>query len=419
VGIRKSTVVPILAACLTLTTIGCGEPTVEERIADTMRRTEDIRGLDALAPVEYRFLPADEAFDDLIDDWLESDAAQEAEAEALVLQRLGLLPLGFDILKVLEWSTRVGVLGYYDPETEGMTIVTDPDEVDPGDLMVLAHEHAHALQDQHHDLEGYEHRDGDEAAAFDALVEGEATLVMAIWAVKRLGSAGFEELEASDIPTDFMPVDEIPAILSRAGEFPYVDGAAFVFEKWGGDWDAIDGLWADPPASTEQILHPERYPGDVPVVVDLPDLTSAMGPGWEAVTELTMGEMQIGVLLADGEPWDYGDEEEAFTFPELENARAAEGWGGDGLVHLTGPQDDWAVVWQTTWDRAIDATEFSEAAAEAFEDLPFSATVRQGADLTDDSHPHPVVAVITPDETSEARVLEALRLLALGSVTPV
>ena len=405
----RAGVVAFAAACLALTSVGCGEPTAEDRVADTMRRTEDIHGLSAIEPVPYRFLPGDEAFDDLIDDWLESDAAQETEADALVMQRLGLLPLDFDILEVLEWSTRSGVPGYYDREAKRMTIVSDPDEVGPGDLMVLAHEHAHALQDQHFGLgEPEEPLDDDQAAARDALVEGEATLVMAIWAMKRLGAMDVEELEASDIPTDVMPVDEVPDILYRLGEFPYVDGAAFVFDKWGdGDWSAIDALWANPPVSSEQILHPDRYPDDVPDVVEMPDVAAALGPGWEVAAEMVMGEMQIGVLLADGEPWGCSCDV-AFSFPELENARAAEGWGGDRLVHVTGPEDDWVIVWQTTWDRSRDAREFSAAAEAAFEDLPFSAVVMEGTDVTDGSLRHPVLVMITPDVATRVRTLAAL-----------
>ncbi len=139
-------------ACITLASSGCAEPTRDERVTDTMRRTEAVRGLSAIEAVPYRFLPADEAFDDLIEDWRASDDAAEAEAEALVMQRLGLLPPDFDIVEVLEWSTRTGVLGYYDPATAEMTVVTDEAEIGPAELMVLAHEYAHALQDQHFGL---------------------------------------------------------------------------------------------------------------------------------------------------------------------------------------------------------------------------------------------------------------------------
>ncbi len=221
---------------------------------------------------------------------------------------------------------------------------------------------------------------------------------MAVWTMKRLAFTDPEALESSDIPTDVMPVEAIPALLSRAGEFPYVDGAAFVFEEWGdGDWGAIDALWANPPVSTEQILHPERYPDDVPDVIDLPDVAAAMGRGWTVTTDMTLGELQIGVLLADGAPWGDADEEEAFAFPQLKNAGAADGWGGDRLVHLAGPGDAWAIVWQTTWDRAVDAVEFSRAAQDAFRDLPFHTRVSHGRDITGDAHPHPVLITVTPD----------------------
>ena len=50
----------------------------------------------------------------------------------------------------------------------------------------------------------------------------------------------------------------------------------------------------------------------------------------------TMGELDISVLLGDAE----------------DGAAAAEGWGGDRLVSLDGPDGSWAVVWQTAWDSA-------------------------------------------------------------------
>lgn len=402
-------------AVLVPLTAGCRPATTDERIADTMRRTESIRGLKALEAVPYRFLAGDAAFDDVLAEWHASDAADETRAEALALGRLGLLPRGFDILSVLDWSTRTGVLGYYEPDEERITVVADEADVGPGELMVLAHEHAHALQDQHFGLQASDVPLGDEAAvALDALTEGEAMLVMAIWVMKRLGSAGLEEIEAEDIPLDVMPLDEVPPLLYRTGEFPYVDGLAFVYDIWSaGGWEAVDALWADPPVSSEQIMHPERYPHDVPELIDLPDLAPAMGPGWETAADLTLGEMRIGVLLADGRPWAdaEGTDDDPFGFPRLAEHGSAEGWGGDRLIHLVGPDDDWAVAWQTTWDRARDAREFEQALRMAFTDLPNATTVEPGVDVSRTPLAHPVLVLVAPDETRLARLHERLASL--------
>ena len=61
----------------------------------------------------------------------------------------------------------------------------------------------------------------------------------------------------------------MPEILRRQLEFPYLEGQVFVTTLLGqGGWDSVDAAWDELPASTEQILHPERYPSDAPVKVD-------------------------------------------------------------------------------------------------------------------------------------------------------
>lgn len=408
-SIGQRSALTVLAVSLALAVTGCAEPSMAQRVTDTMRRAESIRGLRAARPVPYRFLGQDVAFDELLADWAISDDAEETSGEALVLERLGLLPEGFDILGALEWSTRSGVIGYYDPASAAMTIVSDGQDIGPRELMVVAHEHAHALQDQHHGLEARTAAvDDDEAAALDALIEGEATLVMAVWMVKRLGVADLASIEVADLLTEPMPVDTVPDVLLREGEFPYVDGAAFVYRRWrDGGWEAVDGLWDDPPRSSEQIMHPERYPDDVPESVVLPDLAAVLGQEWETDREMTLGEMAIGVIAADGADWP--DPEDAFAFPKLPRAKAAAGWGGDRLAHLVGPEGSWVVAWQTTWDEEKDAGEFVEALTEAFADLPHTWGVLPAVDVSTVGHDHPVL-VLVADGAGTYR--QALRTLA-------
>ena len=81
------------------------------------------------------------------------------------------------------------------------------------------------------------------------------------------------------------------------------------------------------PVSTEQILHPERWPNDVPQPVDVPDLGPALGAGWRDLDVMTVGEAWLQLMLALR--LDAGDAE-----------RAAAGWDGgiyrawtDGAAH--------------------------------------------------------------------------------------
>jgi heme-degrading monooxygenase HmoA len=46
----------------------------------------------------------------------------------------------------------------------------------------------------------------------------------------------------------------------------------------------------------------------------------------------------------------------------VSQAAAAQGWGGDRIALLTGPNDGWAIAWHTVWDSENDAAEFETAA---------------------------------------------------------
>ena len=54
------------------------------------------------------------------------------------------------------------------------------------------------------------------------------------------------------------------------------------------------------PESTEQILHPDRYPDDKPVLVELPDLKPTLGDGWTELDSNVMGEWYTYLLLGKG-----------------------------------------------------------------------------------------------------------------------
>jgi hypothetical protein len=147
-------------------------------------------------------------------------------------------------------------------------------------------------------------------------------------------------------------LDSAPEYLSGTLLFPYDKGQAFVqylFDE--GGWDLIDDAYTNPPTTTEQILHPEKYiEGEGATEVTVPDIAAALGPDWQAIDEDTMGEYVISILLGDT-----GLSEEQVT-------TASEGWAGDAYtVSATG--DELAIVWQTEWDSEEDADEFATALA--------------------------------------------------------
>jgi hypothetical protein len=114
-------------------------------------------------------------------------------------------------------------------------------------------------------------------------------------------------------------------------------------------------MFARPPASTEQVMHPEKYrANERPVPVKAAPLPSLKG--WSQLYVNVLGELMFDVLLRQ-----HGIETAAA-------ARAAAGWGGDRLVVYE--RDDARVaVDLSTWDAEADALEAMAALSDALPSL--------------------------------------------------
>src|SRR5258708_40292963 len=106
-------------------------------------------------------------------------------------------------------------------------------------------------------------------------------------------------------------VDSMPLVLREESYFPYTAGPAFIVELLGEDavreavqrgtgYGAhVSPLFQNPPTSTAQVLHPEKYrQGTQPVEITLPDLAPALGNGWEALDQDVLGEIDHRILIA-------------------------------------------------------------------------------------------------------------------------
>jgi beta-lactam-binding protein with PASTA domain len=359
-------------------------------------QVETIRELDAKDDVPYREISRKRFRQEVEAQFDEENPARRVASEEAFLTRLGLIPEGMDLREALLDLYESQVAAFYDPKTGTMTVIGDQGEFGAADRLFISHEYDHALQDQHWHLDevmDLKPSQGDRALARLSLIEGDATNVMYQWALENLGPDDISELSNDVSSMDQTLLNDMPAILRRQLEMPYVEGQAFVAAlRQAGGWDAVNDAWERLPASTEQILHPDRYPSDRPANIELPDIQAAMGDGWTLRYTMTLGELGMRVLLANG-----GSESDI--------APAAEGWGGDRLMMVDGPGDTWVIVWQTAWDSADDAQEFVDTAS--LDSVRGVHAVLPGSDLTG-KQDAPVLVLLASDDATLGAVEDAL-----------
>jgi hypothetical protein len=212
--------------------------------------------------------------------------------------------------------------------------------------------------------------DLDACLASRALIEGDAALLAEQWRRTFGGKAS----PPKELPTACgaaLPPTDLNAVgLSDLLGFPVEQGLAFARTLYlKGGWAAIDQAHASPPVSSEQILHPDRYPKDTPRVPELVDLAASLGAGWATLDSGSLGEWQTLLTL------------QAFLEPD-QAALAAGGWDGDQYALLGEPGQGLAAwVLLTRWDTVRDAHEFS-AAFRTYGENRFGPPKRIGSSLS-------------------------------------
>lgn len=291
-----------------------------------------------------------------------------------LLKALGLLPPDKNLKGLFLDLIDSQVAGFYRPDDKTLYVVSRSGAINGADKITFAHEYDHALQDANFSVFADPKAlldQTDKAMARAAIYEGDATLLMTLWAGSNLSPEDLQDVIAAGADPEATAVlARTPAILVQGLLFPYNTGAMFLQPRQAtGGWAAVDAIYAKLPTSTEQVLHPEKYDADEqPVPVALPDdLAVRMGTGWSRPIEDTFGEFQMGVWLR-----------ESGVDASVANTAAA-GWGGDRLAVLTGPDDRWAMAMHTEWDTAKDAAEFDSAATTAMAKAGGPAAVLPGA----------------------------------------
>lgn len=386
----------------------------DDAMATIEERVSELRGLETLQPTTRAFLTSDELRQRIIEE-MQDYTEQDARDDVLLYVALELMEPDVDLHELLIDVQTEQIMGFYDPDTAEMYIVQGSQEFGALQRSVYAHEYTHALQDQHFDLEALgftdEEEDEDEESDRDlavrSLVEGDALLLQQQYMFKHFDTDDLQELLSQAYEIDTGILDAAPDIVRESLTFPYEAGLLFVNALYDeGGWSAVDAAYANPPLSSEQILHPERYPDDVPQIVTLPPLTDTLGAGWRLVDEDVAGEFELQLYLE-------------VYLSSSDAAQAADGWDGDRYaVYWREDESAFVLVMHLVWDTPSDAAEFFSAYAQFAEERFGDAAARtegearwwwSGDDalLLAQNDQDETLVIIAPDQAT----LEAVRAL--------
>ncbi len=268
--------------------------------------------------------------------------------------RLGLVPEGLDLAALVRRLSQAAMVRY-DPRTRHVLVRADaPDDVV---ARLLPAEVTRALLDQQLELGKWLDApalSSDERLARRALVDGDAlatalelgrlddTVVAPAEALGREGAHVAPALEGA------------PRWLRAGAAFSQGAGAAYVRGLVRTKpWATVLQRMRPPPASTAEILHPDRataprrpQPGPVTQLADA---------GLEPRGEDTLGELGVRVFL------------EELGVPEPDATASAAGWSGDRVLGFAAKGRLPAVLWWTAWASEADANEAETALHQALD----------------------------------------------------
>ncbi|MFH1024365.1 MAG: hypothetical protein V1809_13380 [Planctomycetota bacterium] len=325
------------------------------------------------------------------------------------LRAFGFLPPGTRLMDILRRLLESEVAGVYDPSRRTLYVVAGGARPNPMEetlralgvemkTIILSHELEHALQDVNFDLgalrkavRGSEDRE----LAAASVIEGDATFLMTLHAVRTVATRPWAGILGKKKSEDVFPLilpiltemlsrvdfdagveeamrgeglGDVPRYLRESLFVPYIAGLKFVMDAWRrGGWTNVNGLFRSPPASMEQVLHPEKYfdRPDAPRRMSLslrpavsatfsrrppPAARGAVGDDENPVAGGPWGELGVRVFLEDR------------GVPRAEAATAAAGWDGDAFL-VVGNKKKRGFLWAILWDSETDRTEFKNALA--------------------------------------------------------
>lgn len=321
------------------------------------RTVAGLRALDFLQPVTYKEIPRTELPAILRQKLAQQVPDQEFSQTGVSMAALGLLPAGMDLKKTYLDLLGEQIGAFYDQHTAELFTFSGQGLDNAQNRVIMAHELTHALEDQHFHLARLPLEakgNDDRALAASALVEGDATLVMTSYMVGDLSASALKDTLAGAFSSDIRQIAAAPRYLRETLLFPYLRGQEFCQSLYqSGGWDALAKAFRSPPASTAEIMHPERFiarTGETPGEVKFRAVSLL---GAEPIGNNVLGEFGarqwLGKWLRD------------------DNAagRVAAGWIADRYL-VYGDAKASSYVWKTVWSSQPAAAAFADAAAQCW-----------------------------------------------------
>ncbi len=293
---------------------------VRTQLEELIGVAQEIRGLPFLEQPNITVVSDEELEQRVREDIIEDP--EEFAADEALYKTLGLLNDDADFEQVLIDLYGEQVAGFYDGETGEIVVPAREDGFTVVQQGTIVHELVHALTDQHFSFHGtfdamIEEDRLDQATAYQALIEGDASLAEVLW-VQTLTQEQVGQFLAESLEFDTDALDSAPRFLVESLLFPYDSGLGFTQSLYveSGTWDRVNEAYStlpDLPGSTEQIITPSDYTRDLPIDTAIPDVTV---PGYELERTSVWGEHGFRLILNQGEG-------------TATVAEAADGWGGD------------------------------------------------------------------------------------------
>jgi len=350
----------ILIPLLALVALVRGEDTTSlfGQINEITAELSRITGLKPLKKVEYAPITKPEVNKFLRERLKEEMPPEEIRAEEMVLRKFGFVPANYDLAKSTIDLFTEQAAAFYDFRKKKLFVL----DSSSGALqkMALVHELAHALADQHFQLEKFIRHGGasdDSSLARMSVMEGQAAWLMSEYMARQVGqtlkgSGGVAEMvrRTAELSAGQFPVfDAAPLYMRETMLFPYTYGMLFqhaVVEKLGEE--GFSEVFRHPPTTAQQILHPDKY-----FAKHEPTTPAAAKPPrvkeYKKLADGTLGEFDHQILMRQ-----FGMEKDA--------AELASHWrGGSYELYERKDRSGAVLTYASDWDSAEAANRFINA----------------------------------------------------------